>query len=83
MATPVTLVRESPGHSSTLSAGRVRVGGVVSFTITSVVAVPGQLLLVTTRLSVKFAPHPVPAVTVTVRAFAGPEIDPLPVTDQA
>src|SRR5712691_8001439 len=81
-ATPVALVRMSAGHSSSRSGGQVRVGGVVSLTITSVVQALRHWLLITVRARLKFSPQLVREVTVTVWALVGPEMAPLPVTDQ-
>ena len=83
VATPVTLVVVTAGHSRVRSDGQVIVGGLVSFTCASVVQALEQPLLTTFRPRVKLVPQAVPAMTVTVRALVAPERAPLPVIDQA
>jgi hypothetical protein len=66
VATPVTLVRVSAGHSRTLSAGQTSVGGVVSLTMTLLAHVFTHLLLVTVSVNMNSCPQRLPDVTVTV-----------------
>ena len=82
VATPVLLVVGGMVHSRTRSAGQVTMGALVSLTITSVLHAVGQLLLVMLRARVKLCPHTLPEVTDTFRALVGPEMEPLPVSDQ-
>ena len=83
VATPVTFVVVTAGHSRVRSAGQVMTGELVSFTNTSIVQTVGHPLVLLIKLSVKFVPQPVPATAVTVLAFDAPEIEPLPLMDQA
>src|SRR6266540_5224331 len=53
VATPVTLVRVSAGHSNTRFVGQLTIGGVVSLTSTSAVQALEQPLLVTFKFRVK------------------------------
>src|SRR6266571_20270 len=79
---PVAFVPVGTGHSTTRSAGGIRLGGTVSFTSTSALQALEQPLLVTFRNKVKLLPQALPAATVTVCALVGPEMEPLPVMDQ-
>src|SRR5262245_37509016 len=81
VATPVTFVVVTAGHSKVRSVGQVMIGELVSFTNTSVVQIVGQPLVLLIKLRVKFVPQPVPAVAVTVLPLLAPEIDPFPLMD--
>jgi hypothetical protein len=81
-ATRVEVGVVSAGHSNAISGGAVTVGGVVSMTITELLHVAGQPLLVTFNVRVNPEPQRPPALTVTIGLFAGPEMAPLPEMDQ-
>src|SRR5258708_37618524 len=67
----------------TLAGMLVMTGAVVSVTSTSVVQVVEQpAALAVFSCSVNVAPHAEPARTLTVCVLVGPEIEPLPVSDQ-
>ena len=67
VATPVTFVRVSPGHSSTRSVGRRRAGGVVSRTVmvcSPLVALPQASVATQRRVMTLLPPQPFVKVSV-------------------
>src|SRR5688572_23073428 len=76
VATPVTFVRVSPGHSRTRFAGSVRAGGVVSRTVmvcSPLVLLPQESVAVQRRVITRVPPQALVTVSLKLR-FTAPQL---------